>query len=114
MFAYRSVVTFMLEKLRPLCGQRVKINYWMKKGFLAVFADMTFQKVSLTSSMEKGLRNIDQYLLTCMITAVCFLFRISYSVYECKRILDENQGKQNKIVIMYDIACILAAHVKVS
>lgn len=44
-----------------------------------------------------------------------FIFlRISYSVYELKKLRDNLTADSLKIVVMYDIACILSSHLKVS
>ena len=44
-----------------------------------------------------------------------WFYRIGYSVYELKRVKEEIQHAPNlKVVMMYDIACTLSAHLKVS
>lgn len=44
-----------------------------------------------------------------------FIFpRISYSVYELKKLKESLPSNSLKVVLMYDIACILSRHLKVS
>lgn len=43
-----------------------------------------------------------------------FFPRISYSVYELKKLRDTITADSLKVVLMYDIACILSSHLKVS
>ena len=40
--------------------------------------------------------------------------RISYSVHEFKRVRHLNEGTRSKVIMMYDIACPLANHLRVS
>ena len=42
------------------------------------------------------------------------LYRISCSVYELKRLRSLNESTRSRVIIMYDIACLLAHHLKVS
>lgn len=42
----------------------------------------------------------------------CIVYRIAYSVYEMQRI-KESLLPNIKLVVMYDIACILDKHIKV-
>ena len=50
------------------------------------------------------------------VTSYCIVFspRISYSVYELKRLKEGLVSKPDlRLVIMYDIACLLSSHLKV-
>ncbi|XP_022801202.1 uncharacterized protein LOC111338913 isoform X2 [Stylophora pistillata] len=42
------------------------------------------------------------------------VFGISYSVYELKRLRSLNESTRSRVIIMYDIACLLAHHLKES
>ena len=46
--------------------------------------------------------------------AIFFFHRISYSVYELKKLKENISSGSLKIVLMYDIACLLSTHLKVS
>ena len=42
------------------------------------------------------------------------LFRISYSVYELKKMRETTSQNSLKFILMYDIACLLSSHLKVN
>ena len=54
------------------------------------------------------------WLLIHLFNNLFSLYRISYSVYELKRLKSLNESTRSRVIIMYDIACLLAHHWKVS
>ena len=68
--------------------------------------------------MFLNLKHGERYNCTYALLAIMLLYivaeRLSYSVWMLQEILAETRGKAIDLYIMYDVACILQKHLKVS
>ena len=71
----------------------VKLAYYMRISFMLII-------------LQVGFKFIFRQLF--------YVPRISYSVYELKKLRDSVKVDSLKVILMYDIACILSSHLKVS
>lgn len=52
----------------------------------------------------------------CIFAAVCcnnYNFRLSYAVWLLKGLVEENKGNNVKLLVLYDIGCLLKRHLEV-
>lgn len=108
MFLISRVV--MISLLAMLCDPNLALKLWMKQRCLGGRVAMSFRNTSSIWNMESGI-----YIL-CLSSTLVYLnivsCSLSYAVYCLEKM--RSTGSRLNVVLLYDIACMLEKHIKVS